>query len=99
MSEAYDHGPLQTYELIWKTGHIETVQGHQVQFDSGGMAFSSMLGSSLGIATRADLPPKFRIHGEIDGHWRLVIAAPEEDLVSVRNVTGREQPAAPKADL
>lgn len=94
MSE-YDYGPLQSYELIWKTGHVETVHGHQVSFDSAGM---SALSGVLATGRRpVQLEPKFRIHGMIDGHWRLVIAAPESELGTIRNVT--ERAALPASDL
>jgi hypothetical protein len=84
----YDHGPLRTYEITWKSGHIETVQGHQVMFGSDRSSFADAL---WGVQVREQTEPRFTIHGEIDGHWRLVISAPEKDLISVRDVTSREQ--------
>lgn len=90
MSEAYNYGPLRAFEVTWKSGHVETVQGHQVMFDSAKSEFSSMFGGALGVATRAEVPPRFTVHGMFDGHWRLVLTAPEADLVSVRDVTDRE---------
>lgn len=92
---SHDYGPLRTYEITWKSGHIETVQDHQVLFDSDRASFRSAFDGILGTATRADLPPRFTIHGQFDEHWRLVLTAPEADLLSVRDVTGREQMPAP----
>lgn len=87
MSEHYDHGPLRTYEITWKSGHIETVQGHQVTLPPNGPDLSGIFG---GVATRRETEPRFMIHGEFDGRWRLVIAAPESELHSVRDVTDQE---------
>lgn len=84
---SYDHGPIDTYEIIWNSGHIEYVQAHQVlmpQDDAITDMFSGLFGS-----TRANVKPRstWTFHGEIDGHWRLVLHAPAEDIRSVRNVT------------
>lgn len=99
MTEPYDYGPLRTYELTWKSGHIETVQGHQVIFGSdkafGDVFAASLLGGgglSLPSAPAADRPDlRFTIHGEFDGHWRLVLSAPEKELHMLRDVTGRAE--------
>lgn len=85
MSDRYDYGPLRTYEVTWRSGHIETVQGHQVTFESSGIDL-------FGTRHRTS-PPRFMIHGEFDGRWRLVIAAPEADLLSIRDVTDSEVPS------
>lgn len=85
---SHDYGPLRTYEITWKSGHVETVQGHQVMFDSTKRDFGLALG---GVATaHASLPPRFTIHGSFDGQWRLMLTAPEADLLSIRDVTDRE---------
>lgn len=77
MSE-HDYGPLRTYEITWQNGHVEKVQGHQVQFSGGGMFGEPE-------------PKRFTIHGMFPGrHWRLVISAPEEDVRIVRDVTEGE---------
>jgi hypothetical protein len=73
---SHNYGPLQTFELTWKSGHIEQAQGHQVIFESMGF-----------VPTEN---PRFMIHGMFDGHWRLVICAPETDMISVRNVSEQE---------
>lgn len=86
----YDHGPLRTYRITWRSGQAETVQGHQVLFDShrlSSMAGFSALFGGTAAGTRSDLPPRFTIHGSFDGHWRMVMTAPEEDMLSVRDVT------------
>lgn len=82
----YDYGPLRTFEITWRSGHIETVQGHQVTFDSSRLELLTMIPGTL-----PDLPPMFRIHGMFPGsQWRLVLVAPEADLPSLRDVTDRE---------
>ena len=77
----YDYGPLRTYEIRWRHGYVETVQGHQVLFDSH--RFAGMFGDRPDYG----LPPRFTVHGQFNGRWRLVISAPEADLLSVRDVT------------
>ena len=86
---SYDYGPLRTYEITWKSGHVETVQGHQVTF-TGGEALGA-LGALGGMATATDRDPRVTIHGEIDGHWRLVLSALEADLMTIRDVTDGER--------
>ena len=81
------YGPLRTYQITWKSGHIETIQGHQVTFESSGLALTSIL-SPLSVEARTE--PRFMVHGEFDGHWRLVLAAPETELHTIRDVTGQE---------
>lgn len=79
--EKHDYGPLRTYEVVWVSGHIDTVQGHQVHLGSSPALFGD----------RDGLPPRFSIHGEFDGHWRLVLSGLTADLVTVRDVTEAEQ--------
>lgn len=87
-----DYGPLRTYEITWRNRPPEMVQGHQVLFDSQSLGYA-LPGWS---PPPASLEPKFRIHGEFPGRrWRLVICAPEADMVSIRDVT--EQVAALEA--
>lgn len=86
MSERYDHGPLRTYQIIWRSGHIETVQGHQVTFDSHVDMFRS----------GPPRPGRFNIHGDFpkeDGgtDWRLVLHGLEDDIITIRDVTDAEQ--------
>lgn len=89
VSHWFDYGPLRTYEITWKSGHVETVQGHQVTFDSWRLN-SSYSGLFGGTATITGLDPRFSVHGEFDGHWRLVVTAPESELHSIRDITGSE---------
>ena len=96
----YDYGPLRLYEITWKSGHVETVQGHQVTFDSyriGGSGFLSSLLGGVATETRHEPEPRFAIHGMFDVHWRLVLTAPEAELHSIRDVTGREAIPAEEA--
>jgi hypothetical protein len=45
-----------------------------------------MLGG-IGVGTRTTQPRGWLFHGEIDGHWELLLSAPAEDIKTVRNVT------------
>jgi hypothetical protein len=87
VSEKFDHGPLRTYEIVWQSGHVETVQGHQVHFTGTADAVFNQ-----GVK-RA---PRFTIHGEIDGHWRLVLSGLEDDVATIRDVTAPEQVRDPE---
>lgn len=73
----HDYGPLRTYEITCSGRAPEMVQGHQVTFDSHGF-FREPTGAA----------PKFHVHGMFPGRrWRLVLSAPEADLISIRDVT------------
>lgn len=78
----FDHGPLRTYQITWATGHVETIRGHQVT-RTGNLP-------SLFEATGRSLEPRFLIHGEFDGRWRLVLTALEKDISVIRDVTEGE---------
>jgi hypothetical protein len=72
----YDYGPLRTYEVTWIGRPPEIVQGHSVQFDSGGFM----------------RPPgginRFRIYGMFPGgHWRLVLMGLEDSVACIRDIT------------
>lgn len=75
----FDYGPLRTYEITWRSGHVERVQGHQAILSGGPALFGGR-----------DKPTRFTIHGEINGRWLLVISALEEDVRIVRDVTEGE---------
>jgi len=76
----FDYGPIQTYEITWKSGHIETIQAHQVAWPFGDSGF--FIGAALGVATKDE--PRIRFHGEFDGHWRLVLDAPVDEIHTIR---------------
>lgn len=78
----YEHGPLHTFEVIWKSGHVETIQAHQVLFPS---PLPELFG---GPGKRDD---RICFHGEIDGRWTLILSAPEDEISTVRNVTATER--------
>lgn len=86
----YNYGPVDTYEITWMSGHIETVVAHQVDFPHQGIHLFSGGGS---IDTLADTreAPRIRMHAEIDGRWVMTLQAREEDIRTMRLVTGGEQ--------
>jgi hypothetical protein len=73
MSERHDYGPLISYQITWKSGHIETIQAHQVLHMGGHSDFM-----------RPDMPARVRFHGEFDGRWRLVMDAPGDEIHTIR---------------
>jgi hypothetical protein len=88
MSSGYDHGPLDTYEIVWTSGHVEYIQAHQVLLPPED-SFPFKLGDGVYGSTGTTTRPRrgWAFHGEIDGHWRLLLSARAEDIRSVRNVT------------
>ncbi len=85
---SYDHGPIDTYEIIWASGHVEYIQAHQVLMPPEDLPFHLGGGLFGRTATEVKAPRRaWTFHGEIDGRWRLVLHAPAEDIRSVRNVT------------
>jgi hypothetical protein len=76
--EKYDHGPLQTYEVIYTSGHIEQIQAHQVIMPPSDF---------FGYDVQTKQEGRWTFHGEFDGRWMLVLSVPESDVKSVRNVT------------
>ena len=75
MSETVERGPLRRFEVTWENGHVEYVMAHQCL-----MPMSSIFGEQ---SERL----RWKFHGEVDGRWGLVLAAPDEDIRSVRDVT------------
>lgn len=75
-----DRGPLDEYEVLWRNGGRDVVRAHQVTSEGGGFLEPSK-------------PRRVYFHGEIDGHWRLLLSAMEDDILTIRNVTHvREEP-------
>ena len=74
-----ERGPIQTYEVTWINGHTEHVEAHQVSFPGSFTMFGEQ-----------PRDPRIAFHGEIDGHWRLVLTCREADVRTVRNITSGE---------
>lgn len=81
MTEPHDYGPLQTYEVIWESGHVERIQAHQVTYPNN---------AAIMFGNRPDAKHIIEFHGEIDGRWRLQLRAPLDDILVVRNMTTTE---------
>jgi len=77
-----DRGPVQTYEVVWRSGHVERVQAHQVSWPGQGAR-------ALGWAP-SDKPQQICFHAEIDGHWLPTLIADEADIQTVRLITEDE---------
>lgn len=78
MSGAIERGPLQTFEVMYTSGHVERFQAHQALMPSA-------IPHLFGVAN--DRAGRWNFHGEFDGQWMLVLSIPEAHVVSVRNVT------------
>jgi len=83
MSEHYDYGPIQTYEIVWRSGHIENVLAHQVTYP--GLGAEALYG-------RVRTYRVIEFHGEIEGKWRLTLRADEDDIQTVRLLVGQDEP-------
>lgn len=79
---AYEYGPLDTYEIHWASGHVETIQAHQCILPQ-----NALLGGLFGSADDEKIAPHWTFHGEVDGRWRLLLTAPADDIRTVRNVS------------
>ncbi|MET8430133.1 hypothetical protein [Nocardia sp. NPDC004860] len=79
---SFDYGPLDTYEIMWASGHIEYIQAHQVLLPPD----EAILGLFSGETTTRKRSG-WTFHGEVEGRWKLLLFAPAEDIKSVRNVT------------
>ena len=79
MSADHDYGEPDEYEVVWKSGHIDRLKAHQVTWPNNGF-MTSLFGGTPG-------PARVMFHGEVDGKWRLLLTALEDDIRSIRNVT------------
>lgn len=76
-----DRGQRDTFEVVWKSGHVERIEAHQVSYQGGGLFGGSE-------------PERMQFHGEFDGRWSLVLSVLTEDIQTVRNVTLTEESAS-----
>jgi hypothetical protein len=75
-----ERGPLHRYEVTWANGHVEYIEAHQC-----------LIPQASFLSIRDDVQPRWTFHGEIDGVWRLILTAPEDQIRSVRDVTITER--------
>lgn len=87
MSEHYDYGPVQTYEVAWRSGHVEQVLAHQVAWPQQGSYVAAGL---FGATPERSGRSRIHFHAEINGKWVLTLAADEDDILSIRLVTTPE---------
>jgi hypothetical protein len=83
MSATFERGPLRTYQVTYKSGHIEQYQGHQVIIPN-----LLDLPPIFGVATKKR--DMITIHGDFPDGWRLVLAVREDLVESVKDVTGMD---------
>jgi len=87
MTEGFDYGPVQTYEIVWRSGHVETVLAHQVTWPQNGTA---LYGGIVAMMTERAGPSQVHFHAMLEGRWRLTLVADEADLRTVRLITTPE---------
>jgi hypothetical protein len=85
-TNGHKHGRPDIYEITWMSGHIERIAAHQVSYPEAGLAVARSL---FNVAAEGGAP-RVQMHAEIDGQWRLVLAAREEDIRTMRMVTDAE---------
>lgn len=85
---AHEYGPPQVFEVIWMSGHAETVLAHQVTHSSLRQKIGAIGEGRVASETAG---ARIKFHAEIDGHWTLQLSALEEDIRTIRNVTSGEQ--------
>ncbi|MFC4128862.1 hypothetical protein [Nocardia rhizosphaerae] len=78
----FEYGPMDTYEIIWASGQVERIAAHQVIAPP-----SDLMAPLFSGATATRKRAGWMFHGEVDGHWKLLLFAPAEDIITIRNVT------------
>lgn len=73
MGASIDRGPIDAFVVIWNNGTVERVRAHQVSTERGEGIF--------------DPPTRINFHGEVDGHWKLMLSVPYDEIRTVRNIT------------
>lgn len=73
-----DRGKPDSYEVIWKSGHIDCIEAHQISWPHRSSAWLDSSPSPTQVV---------HFHAEIEGRWTLVLSAPEEEIVTIRNLT------------
>ena len=86
-STTIDRGPLIPYQVTWASGHIETIEAHQVMMPMPRSPFDR---------TR-DIPERVMFHGEIDGRWGLILSAAASEIVTVRRLSRQDVTTTPAA--
>jgi hypothetical protein len=77
VTDGYERGEPDEFEVVWKSGHVDRLKAHQVTWPSNTF---DLFGGQQG-------PARVLFHGEVDGRWRLLLSALEDDIRSVRNIT------------
>lgn len=85
LHSSYDHGPLNTYEIIYTSGHVEHIDAHQVTMPERDI-FPFSLGGVLADPQRKKRSG-WTFHGGIDGRWEFLLFVDADDVHSVRNLT------------
>ena len=84
----YEDVAPQVYEITWQTGHVETVIAHQVSHDTLKTRVSVLGDGVFGADSEG---ARIKFHAEVDGRWTLQLSALEEDIRTIRNITGGER--------
>lgn len=77
----FERGPLISYELVWTNGHSEVIKAHQVILPQPDFGL---------FGTRVRTQDFIHFHGEINGHWRLILTVRADDIASVRDKSTEE---------
>lgn len=67
---------IDKYEIVWNDGYTEVIDAAQVSWPKN---YERLMGS--------DVTNKIHFHSYVSDVWTLILAANEEDLRSVRNLT------------
>jgi hypothetical protein len=80
VSYKIERGAPDEYEVVWKTGHVDRFVAHQVSWPHSG----NLIG---GISRDG----RVQFHAEIEGDWKLILSAQEDDIATIRNVTQTQE--------
>lgn len=84
----YENIPPQVYEITWQSGHVEKVIAHQVSHDELKQRVGVLGDGHIAAESEGS---RIKFHAEVDGRLTLQLSALEEDIRTIRNITGGEQ--------
>jgi hypothetical protein len=75
------------YELVWKTGHVETIWACQVSWPNNSKKYMGSMFDGMDDHDAEDIPNIIHFHADLGGKWTFVMMANEDELLSIRNLT------------
>lgn len=74
----FEYGEPTTYEITWKSGHVERIKAHQVTWPNN-------MANLFRRDDQPEKPQRIMFHAEINGQWTLQLMTFEDEIRSIRN--------------